>query len=130
MPDRVCASLRRTTTGQDLTATPELFSVRLASPIGHSRCAIFTETCYKLIMQLKPCDCHPTTFVREPRSGWMRLLTPNLRHWSCTTCGQRFVASKAAVMAWQADRIAGPNPATGADTLSPPGPTPVPGAAG
>lgn len=81
-------------------------------------------------MQLKPCDCHPTTFVREPRPGWMRLLTPNLRHWSCATCGHKFVASKAAVMAWQADRVPSQFGGDASGNVPRPGPTPVPGTAG
>lgn len=81
-------------------------------------------------MQLKPCDCRPTLFVREPRPGWMRLLTPNLRHWSCATCGRRFVASKNVVAVWQTERAPSQSWVQPEQQATHPRPTPTPETAG
>jgi hypothetical protein len=67
-------------------------------------------------MDFHPCSCAAARYVREPRRGWMRLLLPSLRHWSCADCGRHFMASKAAVVAAAAGRTPALHAATGPGT--------------
>jgi hypothetical protein len=46
----------------------------------------------------KRCECEPLMAERISRRPWMRLL-PGVRAYVCTTCGERFLASKNVVEA-------------------------------